>query len=321
MDGWIKIHYKFLEWEWFQEDGMVILFINLLLRANYQSKKWKGLDIERGQLVTGRKQLSVETGLSEKKVRTCLSRLEQTGEISIETTNKYSIITVSNYETYQINEPASGQQNGQQNNDVNDLISNDYKKEEDNIIRQWANKGPTNGQQRANKIQKNGQQNNDVNDLISDSYTQIDDETGQQRANKILEKTQKGATTKEYKKERIYKKETSTNVEEKKVELSFANTKKTVEERSKNFYQSLVPFVSIYSKEMVRAFFDYWTEPNRSKTKMKFELERTWDVKRRLNTWLSRAKIIPRHTVNSSYDIGTSNIENSSDKFKNTKKW
>ena len=41
---------------------------------------------------------------------------------------------------------------------------------------------------------------------------------------------------------------------------------------------------------MVRAFFDYWTEPNRSKTKMKFELERTWDVKRRLNTWPSRDK-------------------------------
>ena len=41
---------------------------------------------------------------------------------------------------------------------------------------------------------------------------------------------------------------------------------------------------------MVRAFFDYWTEPNRSKTKMKFELERTWDVKRRLNTWSSRDK-------------------------------
>ena len=254
MDGWIKIHYKFLEWEWFQEDGMVILFINLLLRANYQSKKWKGVVIERGQLITGRKKLSLETGLSEKKIRTCLSRLEQTGEISINSTNRFSIITISNYETYQFNEI-------------------------------------TMGQQTANKNPEKGQQKTFTNDLLLSNYDEHEEIHGQQTANKNPEKGQQKATTSEYKnKERIYKKETSTNVEEKKVELSFANTKKTIEERSKNFYQSLVPFVSIYSKEMVRAFFDYWTEPNRSKTKMKFELERTWDTKRRLNTWSNRDK-------------------------------
>ena len=43
-----------------------------------------------------------------------------------------------------------------------------------------------------------------------------------------------------------------------------------------------------------------WSEPNRSETKMKFELERTWDVKRRLNTWSNRAKAIQ--------DILTANI-------------
>lgn len=56
-------------------------------------------------------------------------------------------------------------------------------------------------------------------------------------------------------------------------------------ERQKEFYASLIPFVDKYGKKMIRAFFDKWTEPNKSKTKMKYELETTWDVARRLATW------------------------------------
>ena len=63
-----------------------------------------------------------------------------------------------------------------------------------------------------------------------------------------------------------------------------------LKKRNKSFYESLVPYVEVYGKELIRAFFDYWTEPNKSKTKMRFELEKTWDVKRRLNTWASRDK-------------------------------
>lgn len=58
--------------------------------------------------------------------------------------------------------------------------------------------------------------------------------------------------------------------------------------RKEDFYKSLIPYVTQYGKEMVRAFFDYWSEPNKSRTKMRFELERTWDISRRLSTWASR---------------------------------
>tara|TARA_R110002020_G_scaffold92899_2_gene224463 strand:- start:15108 stop:15881 length:774 start_codon:yes stop_codon:yes gene_type:complete len=34
-----------------------------------------------------------------------------------------------------------------------------------------------------------------------------------------------------------------------------------------------------------KAFIDYWTEPNKSQTKMRFEMEKTWDLKRRLSRW------------------------------------
>ena len=40
-----------------------------------------------------------------------------------------------------------------------------------------------------------------------------------------------------------------------------------------------------YGTQMLRDFFDYWTEPNRSGTKMRFELQQTFDINRRLARW------------------------------------
>ena len=65
-------------------------------------------------------------------------------------------------------------------------------------------------------------------------------------------------------------------------------TKKNIEEREKEFFSSLTPFVETYGKNMIREFYDYWTEPNKSKTKMNFELKKTWDTKRRLVTWSNK---------------------------------
>jgi hypothetical protein len=57
------------------------------------------------------------------------------------------------------------------------------------------------------------------------------------------------------------------------------------EKKQESFYNSLIPFVSTHSKEMIKAFYDYWREPNKSKTKMKFEQETTWDLNLRLQRW------------------------------------
>lgn len=63
-----------------------------------------------------------------------------------------------------------------------------------------------------------------------------------------------------------------------------------LEVREKRFYDSLVEYTAVYGAEMVRAFYDYWTEPNKSRTKMRFEQERTWDTARRLKAWAEREK-------------------------------
>lgn len=100
-NGWVKLHRKFLDWEWFQDSKMVHLFLHLLLIANHDEGKWKGKTVARGQLITGLFSLSKRTGISYQSLRTCLERLKSTGEITSETTNKFRIITIVNYDSYQ----------------------------------------------------------------------------------------------------------------------------------------------------------------------------------------------------------------------------
>ena len=67
-------------------------------------------------------------------------------------------------------------------------------------------------------------------------------------------------------------------------------TKTTVDARKEEFYKSLIPYVHKYGRDMIREFFDYWSELNRPGTKMRYELEKTWQTSRRLVTWASRDK-------------------------------
>lgn len=55
--------------------------------------------------------------------------------------------------------------------------------------------------------------------------------------------------------------------------------------RQQEFGASLVEFIPQYGKDMIRAFYDYWREPNKSRTKFKKEMKDTWDTKLRLITW------------------------------------
>ena len=58
-----------------------------------------------------------------------------------------------------------------------------------------------------------------------------------------------------------------------------------LEERREKFSKSLDDYIDGYDTEMLEDFMEYWTEPNKSGTKMRFELEKTWSLSRRLKTW------------------------------------
>ncbi len=68
------------------------------------------------------------------------------------------------------------------------------------------------------------------------------------------------------------------------------DSKANLEIRTLAFKNSLIPFKQKYSIDLLKNFFQYWTEPNHSKTKMLFELQKTFDIERRLVTWARNDK-------------------------------
>jgi len=135
MEGWIKLYRKFSEWEWFNISEMVHLFIYLLLNANHEDGKWRGIEIKRGQILTGLHSLNEKTGISIRSIRTCLDRLQNTKEIDRQTTNKYSLITICNYESYQCNGITNDKQPDKQltsKRQTTDKQTTTNKKEENN---------------------------------------------------------------------------------------------------------------------------------------------------------------------------------------------
>jgi hypothetical protein len=60
-----------------------------------------------------------------------------------------------------------------------------------------------------------------------------------------------------------------------------------IDSRKLKFASSLEPFLKIYGRETLNEFYQYWIEPNKSKTKMRFELQKTWDEGLRLRKWSS----------------------------------
>lgn len=102
MEGWIKLHRRFLEWEWYDDNNTKILFLHLLLKANHKDKKYRGQIVKRGCLLTGRELLSKETGITERQIRTSLNKLKATNEIAIKSSPQGSEIQIVKYNDYQV---------------------------------------------------------------------------------------------------------------------------------------------------------------------------------------------------------------------------
>lgn len=142
MDGWISIHRKLLQWEWYTNSNMVHLALHLLLKANHAPKTWRGIALDRGQLITGRKQLSTETGISVQTVRTCLHRLKKTQFLTLSSTRQFTIITISKYDDYQTiqayeppaNQPTTNQQSTSNQPTTNQQLTTNNKENKENKV-------------------------------------------------------------------------------------------------------------------------------------------------------------------------------------------
>ena len=99
--GWIMLHRKIADWDWYKDVNTFKLFVHLILFANHTDARWRGIEINRGEMVTSIASLSCSTGLTVRQVRTALNHLQKTGEITVKTTKLFTKITVVNYSLYQ----------------------------------------------------------------------------------------------------------------------------------------------------------------------------------------------------------------------------
>lgn len=97
----IKLNRKILEWEWFSDTCTRDVFIYCLLKANWKSGSWHGIEYDRGEFITSLPSISNDLGFSTMNVRTALKHLKSTGEITDKTYNKFRIISIKNYDKYQ----------------------------------------------------------------------------------------------------------------------------------------------------------------------------------------------------------------------------
>ncbi len=161
MEGFITLHRKLLEWEWYDHTNTKVLFIHCLLKANHKTAKWRGFDIKRGEFITSISNLSRETGLTVKQVRIALDNLVNTGELGKQSTSSNTTISVLKYDNYQTKGKPSGKVEANQgqgkgkvrattNNDNNEVNEIKEKKKtfnfrlslielgiQDNIAEEW----------------------------------------------------------------------------------------------------------------------------------------------------------------------------------------
>lgn len=147
MNGYIKLFRQLKEWEWYSNKNVTRVFIDLLLSVNFKPKKWQGIEIQRGQIIIGLSKYAESIGLSLQELKTVLKKLKSTGEITTTATNRYTIITICNFESYQSSEDESNQQSNQQT--TNKQLSNNFQS--------------TFNQQQLKKVKNNNKEKNENN--------------------------------------------------------------------------------------------------------------------------------------------------------------
>jgi hypothetical protein len=116
-NGWVKLHRKLLDNCIYKDANLLQLFIYCLLKANHKPNtilfNYQEITIQRGQFITGRLQLAKELNQKPSSLRNRLQLLEKLGILDIKSNNKFSMVTVLNYSTYQDEVTLKGQQKGQ----------------------------------------------------------------------------------------------------------------------------------------------------------------------------------------------------------------
>lgn len=136
-NGWVKIHRAILDKGFYKRSAYVHLWLHLLLNVNHEPKEfmWNGniVLIKEGQMITGRKELSAQTGIPESTIEDILKFLETQHQIQQQKTTKYRLITIVNWIKHQKSDSKSNNRatTEQQQADTNKNVRSIRIKEEE----------------------------------------------------------------------------------------------------------------------------------------------------------------------------------------------
>lgn len=219
--GYIKLYRSIIKKSWYKKSEHVHLFIHILLKAAHSGfETWYNgysMTLKPGQLITGRKKLSDETGINESKIERVLKLFENEQQIEQQKSSSSRLISIVNWKSYQQNEQQSEQR---------------------------VNNKRTTSEQRVNTIQEGLIKEKKSKEFINtDGFAEIQ----QKEINKL-----------------------------------------SIQDRIQKILKDLSPYEETYGQENIKDFFKYWSELNRSKTKMLWELKDTWELSKRLDRWNKR---------------------------------
>lgn len=102
--GFLKLSRKFVHWRWYTDVKTKMGFVYILLHAEWKLGSYMGQPVRRGQSFLSVRRMAADLKMTERNVRTILDHLQETGEIVTQATPLGSLVTVSNFETYQSSE-------------------------------------------------------------------------------------------------------------------------------------------------------------------------------------------------------------------------
>ena len=100
-EGWIKLHRSLRKWRWYKNPITKAVFIDLLFAANLMDHDFESITIHRGEVATSYNSIADANGISYAQARTAINHLKSTGEITVRTYPRFSVISIVNYSVYQ----------------------------------------------------------------------------------------------------------------------------------------------------------------------------------------------------------------------------
>ena len=129
--GWIKLYRKILKSPIWDNEKALKIWIWCLIKATHEDRNQlvgkQIVNLKKGQFVTGRKKASEELKINDRTIYDYLKLLEKLQMISINSNNKFSVVTIEKWEEYQIEELNNQHQITQQIN--NNATTTQHKQE------------------------------------------------------------------------------------------------------------------------------------------------------------------------------------------------